>query len=308
MRLGLRSFALFLILLLGLSACPAQTSDKSSKASEQIQSKALKDLNLYGQDLLEKTPVYLGPQAKNPALRLAGNRLSCISCHLNGGKDSKAMGFMGISQRYPRYRALENRKITLRERINSCFERSLNAKPLADESRELKALESYIRQISQSTAPTETLAELQLPPLKLLTRAAHPKAGEKLYQYHCSACHGKSGEGQLKNNATPDQGYVFPPLWGQDSYGQGSNLNRLTLAARYIKANMPLGRPLLSAEEAYDIAAFINSHERPQLKQAEKDFPDRSKKPADVPYPPFADQQSSERHRFGPFTDLKAPL
>ncbi|GHA91802.1 hypothetical protein GCM10007159_11650 [Modicisalibacter luteus] len=42
-------------------------------------------------------------------------------------------------------------------------------------------------------------------------------------------------------------------------------MHRVNTAAAFIKANMPLGKPYsLSDEDAWDIAAFINSHERPQ--------------------------------------------
>ncbi|SHE78470.1 thiosulfate dehydrogenase [Modicisalibacter ilicicola DSM 19980] len=42
-------------------------------------------------------------------------------------------------------------------------------------------------------------------------------------------------------------------------------MHRVNTAAGFIKANMPLGKPnTLSDQQAWDVAAFINSHERPQ--------------------------------------------
>ncbi|MGE3727494.1 MAG: c-type cytochrome [Candidatus Sericytochromatia bacterium] len=300
-----------------LSACPSaqkaqnEANDKplpSASPSSEFPPGSDIALLSYGKELLLNTPKHLGPAAEKPALRLASSNMSCVSCHLNGGKSLTAMGFAGIAQRYPRYRALENRKISLSERINSCFERSLNGKPLP--APEGAALSAYLTWLS-GTAPQpekETdLAEPLLPPIQLLDRAANPQAGAKLYQYHCAACHGAKGEGLYKDPQMPQRGFTFPPVAGPQSYGQGSNLNRLIIAARYIQANMPLGRPVLSAAEAFDIAAFISGLQRPLLAAPEKDYPDRQQKPVDVPYPPYADAFSVEQHQFGPFTPMLPP-
>lgn len=58
--------------------------------------------------------------------------------------------------------------------------------------------------------------------------------------------------------------YVFPPLWGAGSYNWGAGMHRVNTAAGFIYANMPLGLPYsLTPQEAWDAAAYINSHERP---------------------------------------------
>ena len=42
-------------------------------------------------------------------------------------------------------------------------------------------------------------------------------------------------------------------------------MHKIDTAAAYIKANMPLGSYLqLTDQHAWDVAAFMNSHERPQ--------------------------------------------
>ena len=57
----------------------------------------------------------------------------------------------------------------------------------------------------------------------------------------------------------------MPPLWGKDSYNWGAGMHRINTAAAFIKHNMPLGKPgSLSDQQAWDVAAFINTHERPQ--------------------------------------------
>jgi thiosulfate dehydrogenase len=54
-------------------------------------------------------------------------------------------------------------------------------------------------------------------------------------------------------------------------------------------------------EDAWDVAAFINSQPRPARAHRELDYPDRAKKPVDAPFPPFADPFPLEQHRLGPF-------
>ena len=59
--------------------------------------------------------------------------------------------------------------------------------------------------------------------------------------------------------------YVFPPLWGPDSFNWGAGMHQLDNAAAFIKANMPLGRGgMLSDQQAWDVALFMDAHERPQ--------------------------------------------
>ena len=73
-------------------------------------------------------------------------------------------------------------------------------------------------------------------------------------------CHGDDGQGQKVAGR-----YVFPPLWGGDSYNWGAGMHQLDNAAGFIKANMPFGRGgSLSDQQAWDVAMFMNAHERPQ--------------------------------------------
>ena len=58
---------------------------------------------------------------------------------------------------------------------------------------------------------------------------------------------------------------MFPPLWGKDSFNWGAGMHRINTAAAFIKQSMPLGKGgSLTDEQAWNVAAFMNSHERPQ--------------------------------------------
>jgi thiosulfate dehydrogenase len=104
--------------------------------------------------------------------------------------------------------------------------------------------------------------------------------------------------------------YLFPPLWGPDSYNDGAGMARGITAAQFVHANMPFGTtyeaPVLSVSDAFDVVAFISEKPRPHKSGLEADFPDRSRKPVDASYPPFVGPFSPEQHRFGPWPPIQA--
>ncbi len=82
-------------------------------------------------------------------------------------------------------------------------------------------------------------------------------------------------------------------------------MNRVLTAARFIKARMPLGQADLTDDQAYDVSAYINSHPRPIKSDLEIDYPDRTNKPLDSPYPPYADSFPQQQHILGPFKPIR---
>lgn len=258
------------------------------------------ELIRYGEVLLRHTSRQLGPDQRDPARRYAGNRLNCANCHLQAGQKADALGFVGISQRFPQYRPRENASQTLAQRIDGCFERSLNGKALPHQSREMQALLAYMDWLSQDYGKEDQVEGQGLPQIELLERAADPLRGKQVYSVKCAACHQADGLG-LKDKGN----YVYPPLWGPDSFNDGAGMHRLITAARFIKANMPLGSPDLSTEQAFDVAAYINSQPRPHKSGLAKDYPDRSKKPVDAPFPPWNDSFTAQQHKYGPFAPMQ---
>jgi thiosulfate dehydrogenase len=93
-------------------------------------------------------------------------------------------------------------------------------------------------------------------------------------------------------------------LWGSNSYNTGAGLYRLSRFAGYVKNNMPnplnYHNPVLSDEEAWDVAAFVNSQPRP-AGDISKDWPNIKKKPFDHPFGPYADNLTEARHKYGPW-------
>ena len=52
------------------------------------------DLIRYGKQLIVDTPRHIGKNATDPAMRYAGNNLSCQNCHLNAGLQPFAAPFV----------------------------------------------------------------------------------------------------------------------------------------------------------------------------------------------------------------------
>jgi len=265
----------------------------------------LKQEILYGEALIRRTYALVGPNVANATMRYSGNALACSSCHLDGGRKRYGLSFIGVADAYPRDMARENAVQSLAQRINGCFERSMNGRALPEESREMTAIIAYIRFLSDA-APAN-MEGRGAPAVPLLDRAADPVRGASVYSATCATCHGADGQG-LRN--VDGEGYAYPPLWGPDSFNTGAGMHRIITAANFIRANMPFGathdQPQLTAEQAFDVAAFINVQPRPERSNLDRDYPDRTRKPVDAPFPPYADDFSQEQHTFGPWPPITA--
>ncbi|TCZ52774.1 c-type cytochrome [Roseicella aquatilis] len=265
-----------------------------------------------GRDLIAKTSSLIGPDAADPAMRFAGNGLECQSCHLRAGTQQFGLPLAGVWGVFPTYIGREDEVRTLEERVNGCMERSMNGRALPVDGPEMKAILTYIRFISGPERVGQSLRGRGSPPLPLPERAADPEHGRQVFATTCAACHGADGQGQRNDRAhaaETGRRYQFPPLWGPDSYNDGAGMARTITAARFVHANMPLGTtfeaPVLSAEDAFDVMAFVNSRPRPHKEGLERDYPDRSKKPVDAAYPPFVGPFPPEQHRYGPWQPIQ---
>ena len=269
---------------------------------------AYKDAVVYGQKLFNETYSVIGPEVADAKMRYSGNNLSCQSCHLQGGTQRFAIPMTGIYGLFPQYLAREDEVRTLEERIEGCMERSMNGRALPLGGKEMKALLSYVQFLSMNVAVGKPLQGRGTPALPLLSRAADPKHGADVYERNCAMCHQSDGRGQRKGPVGDAQGYVYPPLWGPDSFNDGAGMHRLIASASFIRANMPFGthydRPELSVDDAWDVAAYINTQDRPKRPNLEADYPNRSRKPVDAPFPPFVDNFPLEQHRLGPFQPI----
>lgn len=268
---------------------------------------AHKALVEYGQQLTERTFAHIGPEVKTLQMRYAGNNLACVSCHQAGATKPFAMPWTGVTASFPQYRAREDDISTVEERVNGCMQRSMNGKPLPLDSREMKAFTTYIAFLSQGIPVGSTLQGAATVQSKMPNRRADPVAGAAVYAAKCAVCHGADGLGQRVGQKGDAQGYTFPPLWGPDSFNTGAGMNRLVMATRFVKHNMPMGAShdatQLTDDEAYDVSAFMVSQPRPVKANLEVDFPARWNKPVDAAFPPYL-LGTPDQHKYGPFPPL----
>ena len=269
----------------------------------------------HGRDLLQHTSALIGPDAREPAMRFAGNGLECQSCHLEAGTARFGLPLVGIWSLYPAFSARVGAMQTMADRVNDCMLRSMNGRPLPEDSREMKAIEAYIRFLQSDQPDGVAPVGRGAPKLPLPTTAVDPARGKVVYQQVCAACHRADGQGirySPLDAQDKQQRYLFPPLWGADSYNDGAGMGHVITAAWFAHANMPKGitfaYPVLKPRQAYDVAAYLDSQPRPHLPGLSHDYPDPWLKPADIATAPLLGPFSASQHRFGPWQPIEAWL
>lgn len=230
--------------------------------------------------------------------RYVGNQLNCANCHLGNGAKAWSAPLWAAYLAYPSLRAKDNRVDTFAERIQGCFNYSMNGKAPALDSPEVVALSAYsywllmgglldkagkpdaavpeltdqqlqlggngqsfslpapiAQQVDRQNMPGRGFASIPAPP-----SPPSPDRGRQVYSQHCVICHGTNGKGTVMAGVP-----VMPALWGDDSYNWGAGMHRINTAAQFIFENMPLGKSVqLEPQQAWDVAAWINSQQRPQ--------------------------------------------
>lgn len=207
-----------------------------------------------GAQLFNDTPLY--------AAQFTGARLSCASCHAEGGIQPFASPMIGLPALFPMYNARAGHKISLKDRIQECFVRSENGKPLDYQGPIMQALVDYIDWLSQSEPARRPYVGRGLVALSDLK--PDPAKGAQIYESQCAGCHGEHGEGM---------GPQFPPLWGPNSFNDGAGMHGISKMAAFVVRNMPQNRPgILSPQDAYDVSSFIHNQLRPSFNTAYKKY------------------------------------
>ena len=236
----------------------------------------------------EAEMVKLGYQIFRDTKRYAGeyvgNGLSCANCHLNAGQRDRALPLVGVAAVFPQYRSRGARLISLEDRIGGCFSRSMNGTEPPHDSRAMLALAAYISWLSRGqpmgSSPAwrgrnEIPQEKRIPIEKL-----DSALGGRIFAQKCAVCHGSDGQGVDLKVARPG------PLWGPQSWNDGAGAARVYTLAGYVRYAMPLTAPgSLTDEEAQQVAAYINSQERPAFPGKAKDYPG-AEAPVDAVYYP----------------------
>lgn len=226
---------------------------------------------LRGRNYLENTHESLA--------KYVGAKMNCTSCHLNSGTTRLAGPWVGITARFPQYRSRSAKVDTLLDRVNDCFDRSLNGKRLPENSQPMTDIIAYMTWLSKGYLIGSDVEGSGMPRLNL-QRYPNLKNGQKVYSSKCALCHQTNGQGLFNNNGQ----VIYPALWGKNSFNIGAGMARLQTAAGFVKHNMPLGKGgSLTDEEAWDVAAYFTTQPRPDFKKKINDWL-KGDKPIDARY------------------------
>jgi thiosulfate dehydrogenase len=219
-----------------------------------------------------------------------GNRLRCVTCHMGDGLVANKMPFVGVYARFPQYRTRSATVEIIEDRINDCFERSMNGKALARDGRPMRDIVAYLAFLSYGIPVGSQVEGQGLPRLDPLT--GDTARGRELFASRCTTCHGVDGQGGKK---VPGTSLVGTPLWGPHSYNIGAGMARVRTAAAFVKVAMPYDNPgSLTPQEAFDLAKFINTRPRPDYARKAEDWPNGDP-PPDVAYPTKAARLRDKR-------------
>ena len=203
-----------------------------------------------------------------------GNTLRCTSCHLDAGRRESG-SWVGVFARYPQYRARSGMVETIEYRVNDCFRRSMNGTALDPAGPDMRDIVAYLAFLSRGVAVSPPGGSPNTRLQKWAALTADTAAGARVFAVSCAKCHGTAGEGTA----------VAPAVWGHESYNIGAGMARVRTAAEFISRNMPFDAPgTLSDSQAFDVAAYVNAHPRPDYRGKENDWPNGDP-PPDVAYP-----------------------
>lgn len=252
----MKSYLAPLLFALALPAMAAETPLPTTPPPGE-----LGEMVKLGQDLIMHT------DTADLTKDLVGNKLTCASCHIDGGTTRTIGTFIGTATSFPAYSAREGTVQTLQDRINNCFMRSMNGKRPIIDTRASVAMAAYVTWLSEGLpmkmnpkAPVTPLIAARWPDKQygpLFKKATHENyvAGQAVYTARCAACHGANGEG-----VGP-----FPPLWGKDSYNAGAGMSKPVKMASWVQENMPKGNANLTPQEVADVVLYIDAQPRPDF-------------------------------------------
>jgi thiosulfate dehydrogenase len=212
-----------------------------------------------------------------------GDRMSCANCHGGGslsstngmvGQDIDMIPLVGTAAGYPEWTGRTERMRDMRQRIQGCFLRSMNADDAEEgvpayDSREIQAMEAYMEWLGKGTpigsVPYWRHLEKPEGDQKTPVPEINPVRGAELYMQNCASCHGADGQGEAGQ---------YPPLWGPDSFNDGAGMGRVYTSAAFVREAMPYGyaHTVTDWDDVQDIAGYMNGHDRPSLDRKPKDW------------------------------------
>jgi len=198
----------------------------------------------------------------------AHSELSCTNCHFLagdtlGGKN-RGIALVGVTTLYPQYSKRSGKVISLAERINNCFRRSMNGNALPMDSPIMTDILHYLQWVSKEVETIQQIPWLGLPEIKN-SHVPDPQEGKEIYEQCCAACHRSDGQGGGVLDEV--EGKTIPPLWGNHSFNDGAGMNTMAMLGPFIYLNMPYQQARLTEEQALDVSAYVLQQQRPHFER-----------------------------------------
>ena len=298
-----------------------------------------------GKELIHSTYKYLGAESVYRAVNgrpYVGNKLACTNCHMQDGTQPNASPFVVIAKKYAPpglYNPRGNILMDVPNRVNGCFERSLAGEAIPRDSQWMLDIVAYIDFLATGIQPGYTFKQVpgqSFPDVNLLTRAADPARGASIYMQRCASCHLSNGQGVWLYD---QKRYLYPAVWGNDSFGLMSGAGRLATLTTLVWGIMPLNKvntldptTRIPQADAWDVAAYLLSKDRPFFARFINDWtgvgpdgmPNWLRKPASASYDftmPRVDNAGAAtgdssfppmfqrtQHTYGPFQPIEDAL
>jgi hypothetical protein len=199
--------------------------------------------------IFDQTPLY--------AAQYTGARVSCSDCHAGGGIQPFASPVLGLPALFPMYNQRAGHVISLKDRIQECFVRSENGRPIPYKGPTMQALVDYIDWLSQPEPLRKpfvgrgliTLPDLRPDPYEaaLSTRlnALVVTGNMAKEQYHCCLPFGDPTHLTMGRDAQHRQdGTICPTQYAPEPYGHlvpSRRLRCFCLRTRTAKAHLQSG-------------------------------------------------------------------
>lgn len=263
----------YLVLLcMTVSSACARDEPRPAETSTRGPADSLIPGGVYGAAVQRGRAILLATRDSLP--EHVGNTLRCTSCHLDAGRRENG-SWVGVFARYPQYRARSGVVETIEYRVNDCFRRSMNGTAIDPAGPDMRDIVAYFAFLSRGVPIAAPAANPGSRLQKWAAFKADTATGARIFAQSCAKCHGAAGEGTT----------VAPPVWGPQSYNVGAGMSRVRTAAEFISRNMPFDAPgALSDSQAFNVAAYVNAHARPDFRGKENDWPNGDP-PSDVAYP-----------------------
>ncbi|KAF2407261.1 hypothetical protein PSAN_41900 [Pseudomonas antarctica] len=162
--------------------------------------------NAYGKLVRQGYALFV--DTKRLAPQFVGNGLNCSNCHLDQGRLANSAPLWGAYPMYPAYRKKNDKVNTFAERLQGCFQFSMNGgTPPAADSPQITALSVYAYWLASKAPLGVELPGRGYPDVAQPAKGYNLGQGAEVYQGQCAVCQAPRGRGRRSVTATSCRRY-----------------------------------------------------------------------------------------------------